>query len=282
MLRALLELSRISNLPTVWTNGLAAWTIAHGRWHLSPSLAWLLLGSSMVYSGGMILNDVCDAAWDRQRRPDRPIPSGRIGLGQALTWSLLGLLGGAGIMVFAGCRVDLTLGLLVAIIGYDLYHKPWPGSVVVMGSCRALLYLAAASAVGPLPAMTWLGPAATVLTLYIIGLTLFARSEATGKGDSWSNRLGMGLILAPVTIMHLPHAGYWPTAILLVAFAILAVQAIRQVKQGGAAIGNGVSLLLAGIVLVDGLAMAPYLPWATAVIFVIPILRYWQRWIAAT
>ena len=55
MLRALLELSRISNLPTVWTNVLAAWIIVNQGWKSDFRLAWLLLGASLIYSAGMIL-----------------------------------------------------------------------------------------------------------------------------------------------------------------------------------------------------------------------------------
>jgi len=74
MLRALLELSRVlSNLPTVWTNVLAAWIIASGaNWQWNPALGWLLLGASLIYSAGMILNDACDVAWDREHRRRTP------------------------------------------------------------------------------------------------------------------------------------------------------------------------------------------------------------------
>ena len=142
MLRALLELSRVSNLPTVWTNVLAAWILASGKdWQWTPALGWLLLGASLIYSAGMILNDACDVAWDREHRKERPIPSGRIGLKTVWIIGLVWLLGGYALMVFAGgASWKITALLVAAVVAYDVYHKPWAGSVVIMGACRTLLY----------------------------------------------------------------------------------------------------------------------------------------------
>lgn len=70
---ALLELARISNLPTVWGNVLAAWLLSGGP--PSVLLVVVLAGASLVYAGGCTLNDAFDAAWDRRHRADRVIPS---------------------------------------------------------------------------------------------------------------------------------------------------------------------------------------------------------------
>src|SRR5208283_5330106 len=75
-IRTFLVLGRISNLPTVWSNCLAAWLLAGsgapGRFGV------LCLGSTLLYTGGMFLNDAVDSAFDRQFRPERPLPSGRV------------------------------------------------------------------------------------------------------------------------------------------------------------------------------------------------------------
>ena len=85
-------LSRVSNLPTVWTNCMVAWAINQSAekivgqtpaWH-DPSffewstLGWLLFGASFVYSGGCVLNDAFDYEHDQKYNPTRPIPSGAI------------------------------------------------------------------------------------------------------------------------------------------------------------------------------------------------------------
>jgi 4-hydroxybenzoate polyprenyltransferase len=281
MLRALLELSRISNLPTVWTNVLAAYFLAHGvGW--SPALGWLLVGASFVYSGGMVLNDAADAKWDREHRKERPIPSGRIGL--ATTWiiGLAWLLGGAAMMLLPGhANEGFTALLVLAVLAYDFYHKQWTGSVLVMGACRTLLYYTVITGIGFPKGLCQSG---IVLGIYIVGLTLMARGEASGKLSKLRRTLIMLLIALPGllglfanSVFDAPLIGL---SLLQVMFATLVAD---HMKKGGPAIGQGVGWLLAGIPLVDALAIAP-LSLITALCFagIVPLLRLWQRWIAAT
>lgn len=321
MLRALLELCRISNLPTVWTNVTAAWVIASGECRWSPELAWLLLGGSLIYCAGMILNDTCDVAWDRQYRPERPIPSGRIALRTAQNFGIAGLVAGYLMMVFAGGAGWAMTALLVgAILLYDVYHKPWAGSVIVMGACRTLLYLSTALAalnigksahlgelldpsgrsettyfdLDPGPGMSSGMVAGAIIGLYVVALTIIARSESKqGKaGPSATRRwqLGALLLLPPVAgsvvLYHLRHAGFWSqAATILMATAFLAwtFRALSSMWKGGPHIGQAVGLLLAGIPLVDGLLITPISPGLGLSFCVLPLLlRRWQRWVAAT
>src|SRR5262252_9197240 len=75
-LRVLLVLGRVSNLPTVWSNCLAAWLLGgSGR---PERFALLCAGATLLYAGGMFLNDAFDVEFDRQHRPERPIIGGEI------------------------------------------------------------------------------------------------------------------------------------------------------------------------------------------------------------
>ena len=60
-----LQLARISNLPTVWTNVTAAWLLAGGQ-IADTRLYWFILAGSLLYTGGMILNDAADAKFDHE------------------------------------------------------------------------------------------------------------------------------------------------------------------------------------------------------------------------
>lgn len=179
---ALLELARISNLPTVWGNVLAAWLLSGGP--PSVLLVMVLAGASLVYAGGCTLNDAFDAAWDRRHRADRVIPSGRLSAGQVWLAGGLELLSGVALLAMAGGGwAWLSVGLGVAVLVYDAWHKQSPLSVVVMGSCRWLLYLSAgAAAVGgaayPTAAHVW----GSVVWVYVMVLSLVARGEAVA-GD---------------------------------------------------------------------------------------------------
>ncbi len=58
---------------------------------------------------------------------------------------------------------------------------------------------------------------------------------------------------------------------------------IGFISKGGPSIGRGVGWLLAGIVIVDALAVATVsVPLALLFACLAPVLRFWQRWVAAT
>ena len=224
-MRPWLELARISNLPTVWTNVLAGWLLAGGKWEWQP-LAWLLLGGSLLYTGGMILNDAADVKFDREHRKERPIPSGRVTSAQA--WSVgLGMMLAGAIMAVWGATacIWLTSGLVAAILFYDLYHKPWAGSVFVMGSCRTLLYLVAASAAAEHLTVKdhWeVIVKAIALGGYVVGLSLMARHEAAPErsGPLWSG-LGMFGLSLPFLSMLAPMLTSFYIWIVIIGFALV-------------------------------------------------------------
>ena len=286
-LRPWLELARISNLPTIWTNVLAAWLLSGGSL-TDLRLLWITLGGSLLYTGGMILNDAADIAFDRQHRPERPIPSGRVALRWAWRVGLIMLLCGAGMMIGrGGADTAVTVTLSLTILAYDLYHKPWSGSVLLMGACRTLLYLAAAS---PLIQNPWTGPAllpGLALGAYIVGLSLIARQEArpasAPKTAAWPFLL---LLLSPVLLSLYLAADQQKVVPVIVAIGLLVwvSRAVRQMRSAPPqSIGPAVGKLLAGITWVDATALAPTHPkTALAFIALVPLLRLWQSKLAAT
>lgn len=177
---AWLELSRVSNLPTVWSNALVGVALASlpgqvpwSRWAVAAAAC------SMLYIGGMIHNDVADAAVDRAERPGRPIPSGRVGRGAAGVAAVLLLLAGVHLLWFAGpWPVLLAAGLAVMIVAYNLLHRTGAWTVVLLGLCRAMVYVIGAASVAWPVDMPRVGVWAAVLAAYVIALSLLARREA--------------------------------------------------------------------------------------------------------
>ncbi len=286
ILRPWLELARISNLPTVWTNILAAWLLAGGKWDWKP-LTWLLAGSSLIYTGGMFLNDAADVKFDFVHRKERPIPSGRISQAQAWIAGLVFLSGGFSMFVWgAEARIWLTGALIAAILIYDLYHKPWPGSVLIMGSCRTLLYLSAASAVTG--SLDWQGNnevivKAMAMGTYVVGISLCARNEYL------LNYLWLLCIPVMTRLFNakMPHGSDLDVIVLwflLLAWMGMLVTIISLSKNPAKSnTGKAVGMLLAGIVLADALAVSSVSP-STALAFaaMMPLLLFYQKKIAAT
>ena len=201
-LRTLLVLGRISNLPTVWSNCLAAWLLNGG----GDRLAFLLLcaGATLLYVGGMFLNDAFDAEFDRQFRAERPIPAGQIA--ERDVWWLGSLLMFFGwlLLFLLGSKVALVgLLLVAAIVLYDAVHKHFEGAPFIMAACRFLLYVVAAAATirNINEPVLWHGLA---LAAYIIGLSFLARKES-GQGTlSLWPLLFLGLPLVTNVVVH-PH-----------------------------------------------------------------------------
>jgi hypothetical protein len=249
-LRVLLVLGRVSNLPTVWSNCLAAWLLG-GSGPLS-SFALLCGGATLLYTGGMFLNDAFDVEFDRRYRPERPIISGQIT--HLRVWLLgasslsLGLLA----MIPLGKMPSLFGGLLLAaIVLYDAIHKRTVLAPVLIAGCRFLLYwLSASAACGQVSSLVM--ERAAALAAYIIGLSYLARGESRHVGPI---RWATPLLFIPITIALLAGgAGRITVWLAAVAQGAWVIWCLRGRPRARGYITSGVSGLLAGIALVDLLA----------------------------
>lgn len=182
--RAYLLLSRVSNLPTVWTDVLAGYVVSRAA---LDSMPMALLAMTLFYAAGMFLNDASDAVIDAVQRPERPIPAGDVSRVEVLVGGLLLLAGGELVLAALPHRLLALvwgLGLAVAIVAYDYKHKGQAFAPVVMGLCRALVYCtAAAGAIGTVTMPVAI--AAAVMWVYIIALTWIAKTPGFGYLVPW-------------------------------------------------------------------------------------------------
>jgi 4-hydroxybenzoate polyprenyltransferase len=280
-LRTLLVLGRISNLPTVWSNCIAGWWLGgRGDW---PAFVLLLCGATLLYLGGMFLNDAFDSKFDSIHRRARPIPSGAIAVKTVFNIGFVLLAVGTLSFCLIG-RIPGLLGFALAlcIVLYDAIHKIVTLSPVLMAGCRFLLYVIAGSctAEGLSGWPVWCGLA---LAFYVVGLSFLARKESTGGQVNWWPCV---LMAAPIALaLFMDHGIYRTNAVLL--SLLLAAWVANSVRfafaSANANVGRGVSGLLAGIVLVDVLAlvgMPNYLWMIFAGLFVLAV--YLQRYVPAT
>lgn len=278
--RIALTLGRVSNLPTVWTNTLAGVLLVGAR--PGPELALVVLAFSLFYTGGMFLNDAFDSPWDARERPERPIPSGAAGAREVFLWGF-GLLA-AGVLVLAlfGREAAMAgMALAGAITFYDWNHKANPLSPVIMGLCRALIYVGAALCYTVvLPGALWWG--SLVLVCYLIGLTYIAKQETLARVEN----------LWPLAFLAVPVLyGAWriaaaplvaPFWVLFCGWMALALWLLRRRRRGD--IPRAVVSLIAGISLLDALLIAASgLPGlALAALAGFGVTLFFQRYIAGT
>lgn len=287
--RAALRLGRVSNLPTVWTNVLAGIVLAGATPALS-ALIPLAVGLSLIYVGGMYLNDAFDRHFDAKERPDRPIPSGEVDAREVfLTGFGLLALG----VAIAGAQPfwadvprpwapAVSAALLAALVVlYDAWHKGNPLGPVLMGLCRVGIYVTAALSVSPTVGREVLAGSA-VLLAYLVGLSALARHESdNGGGGHWS----LVLVAAPFVYTAPVVARDVAGAVFYFGFLTWIVWALSHVRPGKRGnIPRAVVSLIAGISLLDALLIArqgrPGLAAAAVAGFALTLLL--QRYVRGT
>jgi 4-hydroxybenzoate polyprenyltransferase len=252
----LLKLGRVSNLPTVWTNVIAGATITDVA--ASPANV-AVVGAAMTafYVGGMYLNDFFDREIDARERPGRPICAGEIRAGavSAIGFVLLAI----GVTLLAPFGLQPTiwgLALAAAIVLYDTWHKGNFFAPVVMGLCRALVYLATGAAIaGQTRAALMTG--AIALAAHVIGLTYAAKQENLNQvGRLWP----LAILAAPVLLALSGITSGWIVFVAILLLCAADIVAVRLLVKRATpdAVPRAVSMLIAAICLVDALAVALY------------------------
>jgi hypothetical protein len=215
----------------------------------------ILLALSLFYVAGMYLNDAFDRDFDRNFRPERPIPRGQITAAAVFTAGFTMLVAGFALLTVTAAgnlnaaAAGIALGAMIIV--YDAWHKDNPASPLLMGACRMLAYVAAGvAATGMAPGGLWIAAIASLC--YLIGLTYSAKQERLLRlGSLW-----------PLVFLAAPVAyGLAAPLSLLSAAAILILliwsgRAVLLLLQGGPAIPRAVVALIAGISLVDAVFTA--------------------------
>jgi len=146
---AVSALIRVPNGITAIADSMAGYFVASGENISVNFLEIFLLAviSFSVYSFGIIVNDLHDIKIDRQKRPERPLASNKVSIGEAYVLCGLFIL----ISCFSGYYLGKTvfffvLALIIMVLLYDvifkdnLYIAP-----LCMGACRFLNFLLGAS-----------------------------------------------------------------------------------------------------------------------------------------
>jgi 4-hydroxybenzoate polyprenyltransferase len=288
-LRVALQLGRISNLPTVWTNTLAGVVLAGGATG-DARVPWLMLALSLCYVAGMFLNDAFDREFDARHRPERPIPAGKVSATTVFGAGFGMLAAGVALLAWVGygfpegtgwrpAAAGLVLG--ATIVFYDWHHKENPLSPIVMGLCRVLVYVAAAYAFAIDPPQRVFAMA-ILLLCYLIGLTYVAKQEHL---ERVANLWPLAFLAVPLLWglqASLTDAIVAGIGLLFLLWVLYALSFLRRRRPGD--VPRAVGGLLAGICLWDALVMAavghPSVAALALVLFGLTLLL--QRYVSPT
>jgi len=266
--RALAATLRLPNLPSVWSNTLTGSILAclmFGTRHLGNACP-ALLAATCLYLAGNLLNDWIDREWDSRHRPERALPRGLFLPAHYLTAAVALVIIGLCAAALAGLpALGIAIGLTLCIVIYSWTHKRTAWSAIPMACCRGLLPLLgywACSQELAILRLKWAVLPAALLFVYLIMLTLRARSESRGQTSiGHSSATAAGLLLPPLMLgvsWYFPHHWSEVLPICLAASAPYLVWTLMVLTIHRRPVSRQVSAMLAGIPLVDGLFLLPY------------------------
>ena len=291
MLLPLLRLTRPANLVTAIADVLAGMAIA-GYFVIPDAdpapVGWLCLSTVGLYGGGVVFNDVFDAELDAVERPERPIPSGQVSLGQAtfLGSSLL-LIG-----IIAAFLVNPTAGMLaiaisIASLVYDKFGKH--NSIIGplnMGLCRGLNLILGMSIL-PDQVPLW-APLGVLPVVYIAAITMISRGEVHGGNAGILRISGLlyGLVIGCIGAIA-QQQNQLGTAIpflLLFGYFIFPPLWHATRQPTGRNIGKAVQAGVLSLIVMNAAWMAAFasFPLALLVICLLPLSRLLAKVFAVT
>ncbi|BAY24788.1 UbiA prenyltransferase [Calothrix sp. NIES-2100] len=299
--RGYLELMRPANIVTAWADILVGFAASGSGFifaqlinnsanfaSLTP-LAWLLLATTGLYGGGIVFNDVFDAELDRQERPSRAIPSGRVSRENA---ALLGSILFA-IALFAASQVSwlscaIAIFITFAALLYDSLgkHHPFFGPLN-MGLCRGSNLLLGVSA---LPAIVWeRWYLALIPVLYIAAITAISQGEVHG-GKKITGVIA--LILIAIVLTAVLGLGIFTEYTVIAALpfaALLAVRVLPNFIQAAREpvpekIRNAVKVGVLSLIILDATIAAGFagLTYGLLVLILLPISMSFAKIFAVT
>ncbi len=183
--RGWMVLARVPNLFTVPGDCICGFLLAGGR-SFDSSFALVCASSLSCYIFGLICNDIRDVEEDRRSSSWRPLPSGRISVGEAKVAAILMLVSGLALGFAAHPRCGLVCAVLLScIVLYDFVFKS--NRVVgplLLASCRGLNVILGASCFGipgSLPELLATLHFTVLYSAYVFGVSVEARDERNAE-----------------------------------------------------------------------------------------------------
>jgi len=316
-LLAYLRLFRLPNVFTAMADVTMGFLFVGGSANQLVPFLCLVAASSLLYTAGMVLNDVYDVEVDARERPFRPIPSGQISLGWATWLGYEMLLVGVALAWVAGYVYPnlvaihwrsgvVAIILAIAIVLYDAVLKKTAVAPIIMGGCRFFnvllgMSIASGKADDEIWRLAFDGSefiVAAGIGVYIIGVTWFARNEAR-ENSSGQLLIGVGIMAAGLVLLgSYPQFGdganrlqfrmdlLWPMLIILIGFTIIRRCLTVALNPKPERVQAAVKQCILSLIMLDAsvcLSVRPNEPyWAIGVVALLIPTLILGRWVYST
>lgn len=282
----ILRLLRVGTLFSPAADVVAGASVAGLPW--SPELVRAALASLLLYAAGMVWNDIADRRLDAVQRPERPLPSGAVGLPAALGLGTALLAGG---LLLSPCPLHHA-AIAALVLVYDFLGKrvEWVGALL-MGLLRGLNlgtgWALATALQADTPASTQrLLIAACCYAAYIVAVTILGIFEDLPhvKGRAVATVQSAPPLVAWAGIVSV-QGSLWPAPALAALPALLFLRRNSRIRTWSQAeIRRSMTFLLLGTMLYTaGLSLAAgRWPEALGIVLAIVPARWISRRIALT
>jgi len=291
-LLAFAQLLRLPNVFTAFADIFMATAAAGILGHHFGLVFHLLITSGCLYLFGMVLNDLCDNRSDEKTQSFRPLPSKRVSRRSAiLICGVLAVLGLVSVAILPHHARELSAVagvLFLAIVLYDSFLKHYWIGPIAMGACRFLNVLLGCWAFDPDSPMPW--HLASVVGLYIVGVTWFARTEESDS-RKWhligaATVMAQSVALAVTVPLHLPAGTapfYYPYLLILFGFVVGQPVVAAILAPTPKSVQAAVKRSIFGLVLLDAILATAFvgLPGFLIVLLLIPAILL-GKWVYST
>ena len=280
-LNAYLQLIRFPNLFTIpgdiliggfMVTSLPMYAVKSG-FSFTASLSILVFVSLLLYSFGLVQNDLMGFEEDCKLGRKRPLTTGAITQAEAKFFAVvLALTAVVGSCFINKTTLTITFLILGFVTLYNYLNKRQSSlSPLVMGLCRGLNILLGASLVGwnalsfePHNQYLWIGVSFHIL--YILSVTIFARNEATTGPKAYAKLAPFVMTLIFALILANPYFGIFASITFLTTLPILKKSTPKEIGQTvGSFIQNLILIQMIWLMLLNvdfsivGLVLALYL-----------------------
>lgn len=262
---AYLQLVRLPNWFTAVADVMAGYLLVRGTELRAWEILTLMAMSSAIYGAGCVLNDLCDQELDLRERPFRPLPSGRVSVGEARRLLAILVLAPLALgFAVGGTTLFLVACLLVSVFSYNLVTKNEKTlGPFNMALCRGLNLLLGMSP--HLTASGWVIVFPILTMAYVFSLTSFSRYEVEGasllqaRTTAWGWASVVGILVGLTITGHLlPGSLLYAGALTLATGLPLGAALLKPAPER---VGTAVKHLVLGIPILDAVYVSGVHGW---------------------